>query len=93
MPADRLTQIEHVASDLLEGQRVHAIPKGEYYYAFEITNRQGARSMLPPVWIDPSASDEQLKDKLSAEFRRTFRPESDPDDLSVPGLQTEGKQR
>ncbi|MES1258518.1 MAG: hypothetical protein ABUS51_08805 [Acidobacteriota bacterium] len=67
------------------------ISRGEGYYAFDWTDAAGHRSILPRVWIAPHAGDGEIREKLSDEFRRDFYPDSDPDDLSIPGLQAESK--
>jgi hypothetical protein len=87
-----LTRLNRIASEILPGQRVEATARGEDYYVFEITGAQGSRSAFPPVWIDPNASDHQIKVKLSREFEQAIHPDGSPDDLSVPNLQTEANQ-
>jgi len=89
IPLERLNLI---ASDILPGRHVETTARGEDYYVFEAAVAQGLRSPFPPVWIDPHASDQQVKYKLSREFEQAFRPDSSPDDVSVPNLQTEANQ-
>jgi hypothetical protein len=84
-----LTRLNRIASEILPGQQIRTIARGEDYYVIEITGVQGSRSALPPIWIDPDANDRQVKDKLAREFERAFHPDSSPDDLTVPNLQTE----
>jgi hypothetical protein len=91
MPDDFLGRVRKIAAEVSESKAVEVSDKGEGYYAFEITDPEGAGSRLPPIWIAPGTSDQQIKDKLSREFHQAFHPESDRDDLSVPNLQTEGK--
>ncbi len=85
----RLTRLNRIASEILPGRQIETTARGEDYYVFEITGAQGTRSAFPPVWIDPNASDHEVQGKLSREFERAFQPDSSPDDLSVPNLQTE----
>jgi hypothetical protein len=87
-----LTRLNRIASEILTGKQIETIARGEDYYVFEIADAQGSRSAVPPVWIDPQANDHQVKDKLAREFERAFHPDSSPDDLSVPNLQTEANQ-
>ena len=89
MSDNSLTRLNRIASEILPGRQIETTARGEDYYVFEITGAQGSRSAFPPVWIDPNASDHQVKDKLSREFEQAFHPDSSPDDLSVPNLQTE----
>ena len=86
IPLERLNRI---ASEILPGRHVETTARGEDYYVFEAAVAQGLRSPFPPVWIDPNASDHEVQGKLSREFERAFQPDSSPDDLSVPNLQTE----
>jgi hypothetical protein len=92
MSDNPLTRLNRIASEILPGQQIETTARGEDYYVFEITGAQGSRSSLPPVWIDPRASDDQVKVKLSREFAQAFHPDSSPDDLSVPNLHTEANQ-
>jgi hypothetical protein len=92
MSDNSLTRLNRIASEILPGQQIETTARGEDYYVFEITGAQGSRSAFPPVWIDPNASDHQVKDKLSREFEQAIHPDSSPDDLSVPNLQTEANQ-
>jgi hypothetical protein len=89
MSDNSLTRLNRIASEILPGQQIEATARGEDYYVFVITGAQGLLSAFPQVWIDPNASDQQVKDKLSREFEQAFHPNSSPDDLSVPNLQTE----
>jgi len=92
MSDNPLARLNRIASEILPGQQIETTVRGEDYYVFEINGAQGSRSAFPPVWIDPNASDRQVKDKLSSEFDQAFHPDSSPDDLSVPNLQTEANQ-
>jgi hypothetical protein len=85
-------QVQRISSEILSGQEITVVAHGENYYAFAIVSAKGIRSTLPPVWVEPQASDLQVRTKLSREFRRAFDPDADPDDLSIPGLQNEGKE-
>jgi len=87
-----LTRLNRIASEILPGRQIETSSCGEDYYIFEIAGAEGFRSAFPPVWIDPHANDHEVKDKLSREFERAFHPDSSPDDLSVPSLQTEANQ-
>jgi hypothetical protein len=87
MTDNSLSRLQRIAADILPDQTVEIRPRGEDYYVFEIGG-----SVLAPIWIDTSASDHQISDKLSHDFERAFHPESSPDDLSVPDLQSETKQ-
>jgi hypothetical protein len=75
-----------ISAEILSGYRIGVAPKGEDYYAFEIVGQDGTASGLPPVWVDPHASDAEIRAKLTREFRLAFDPDSEPGDLSVPGL-------
>jgi hypothetical protein len=84
-----LDRLQDIASELLDDRKVRVISKGEGYYAFEADGG----TALPDVWIGASASDRQIREKLTGVFRESQRPESVPDDLAVPNLQTEGRTR
>jgi hypothetical protein len=86
-----LTRVETIAAGLLKGEKVHVDAKGEDYYAFSLVNDQGVASTIPPVWIDPRASDDEIRKKLGHEFQLAFNPDAEPGDLSVPNLRTEAK--
>ena len=84
---------KQLSGEILSGRNVIVTSEDEDYYGFELAGSPGApASNLPRVWIDPHSSDRQVKEKLSAEFRRAFDPNSEPDDLSIPGLRDEGRQ-
>jgi hypothetical protein len=85
-----LTRLDRITSEILPG-KIRTESRGENYYTFEVADAAGNRSALPPVWIDPAASDQQIRDKLKREFQQAFHPDSSPDDLSVPNLQSERK--
>jgi hypothetical protein len=89
MSDNPLTRLKRIASEILPGGQIETTARGENYYVFVITGAEGSRSALPPVWIDPKASDREVRDKLSREFEQNLHPESSPDDLSVPNLRTE----
>jgi hypothetical protein len=89
MPDNPLTRLNRIASEILPGRQIETTARGEDYYVFAITGTHGSRSAFPPVWIDPKASDQQVREKLSREFEQALHPDSSPDDLSVPNLQTE----
>jgi hypothetical protein len=92
MSEDPFAQVQRISSEILSGQEITVLANGEDYYAFAVVSAEGIRSTLPPVWVDPKASDQQVRTKLSREFRRAFDPDSEPGDLSIPGLQDEGKE-
>jgi hypothetical protein len=87
-----LTRLNRIAAEILPGRQIETTARGEDYYVFEISGAHGSRSALPRVWIDPDATDQQVKEKLAREFEGAFHPDSSPDDLSVPNLQTEANQ-
>jgi hypothetical protein len=80
------------STDTTEPNHIQTTARGEDNYIFEITSAQRSRSAFPPLWIDPKASDHQVTDKLSREFEQAFHPDSSPDDLAVPNVQTEANQ-
>ncbi len=84
-----LTRLDKITSEIFPGT-VRTEVRGEDYYVFEMTDARGTKSILPPIWIDPGASDQQIRDKLRLELEQAFHPESSPDDASVPNIQTEG---
>jgi len=86
-----LTRLKQIASDILPGQKIETSARGEGYYVFEVVDASGARSTLPPVWIDPEAGDRQIHEKLSRAFEQAYNPDSAPGDLSVPNIQVEEK--
>ena len=85
-----VSQLKTIASQLLPGEHVEVSPNGEDYYTIEVT-KDGRRSNFPPIWLPQSTSEQQIREKMSHAFRENTDPESAPDDLSVPNLQTEGK--
>ncbi|MDQ1472247.1 MAG: hypothetical protein QOJ99_3727 [Bryobacterales bacterium] len=90
MPDNLLTRLDQISSEVLPG-KIRTEARGENYYVFEMTDAAGTRSALPPIWIDPRGTDQQIRDKLRRELEQALHPESGPDDSSVPNLQTEGK--
>lgn len=93
MSDDLVTRLRKIASDILGREQVDVTSAGEDYYVFAALSPEGVTSRFPPVWIAPEASDRQIREKLSVEFLRDLNPDSAPDDLSVPNLRTEGRQR
>jgi len=93
MRDDTLTKVKRISSEILSGRTINVVANGDDYYAIEAVNADGLVSTWPPVWIDSKATEDQIRAKLSDEFRRASDPASDPDDLSVPGLHNEGKLR
>lgn len=93
MPDDTLTKVKRISSEILSGRNVNVGENGDDYYAIEAVNPDGALSTWPPVWIEPNSTEDQIRVKLSDGFRRAADPDSDPGDLSVPGLKNEGRQR
>jgi len=93
MPDDTLTKVKQISSEILSGRNVRVVANCEDYYAVEALNPDGALSTWPPLWVDPHSTEDQIRAKLSYEFRQASDPDSDPDDLSVPNLQTEGRQQ
>ena len=89
MADNPVTRLKRLAAEVLPAGHIEIKDHGEDYYIFTITNAGGARSTLPPIWIDTQASDHLILEKLAREFRRAFDPESSPDDATVPNLQTE----
>ena len=94
MTNDVVTRLTTMASRLLKDEAVEVSSNGEGYYTIAGTSPDGRTSNFPPIWISPSASDQQIMDKLSHEFAQNLNPDSaDPDDLSIPNLQNEGRQQ
>lgn len=90
MPDNLLSRLGRISSHVLPGTtRIEVL--GENYYTFEMIDTQGTRCVLPRIWIDPEAGDRQIGDKLTRMFKEALHPECDPDDASVPTLQTEGR--
>ena len=90
MPETLLNRLGRIAPEALGGQtRIEVL--GEDYYTFAITDAQGAKSVLPHIWIDPNTSDHQIQDKLRLALETALHPETLPDDSSVPDLRTEGR--
>ncbi len=87
MADEILSRVNRIASHALPGL-IRTNPQGEDYYSFELKN-EGTVSVLPHIWIDPDASDEQIGDKLKYVLQEALHPETMPDDLSVPNLQRE----
>jgi hypothetical protein len=92
MKDQTVNQLKTIASELLPGEEVAVIANGEDYYTVEVVMADGRKSNFPPVWLPQTASEQQIKAKLSHAFHEHLHPESDPDDLTVPNLQTEGLQ-
>jgi hypothetical protein len=93
MPEELLCRIERLAADAAGSGSVKVTANGEGYYAIERIAADGTRAAFPPVWIDPASGDGQIRDKLAREFAQALHPESAPDDVSVPNLETEGRLR
>jgi hypothetical protein len=89
MSDNPLTRLNRIASEILPGRQIETTARGQHYYVFEVTGPEKSKWAFPPIWIDPNASDQQVKSKLSREFQEAFHPDSSPGDLSVPNLQTE----
>lgn len=81
-------RLERIAAGILPGC-AHIEPLGDDYFTFEMTGDDGTKSALPHVWINPNASDNQLRDKLRRAYQEALHPETLPDDASVPDLRTE----
>ncbi len=92
MADEFLARVRKIAAEVLNAGNVETTARGEGYYAFSFDTGAG-RSSLPPVWIEPGASEAEIREKLERAFSQDFYPDSAPDDLSVPGLATEGKVR
>jgi len=92
MSKDAVTTIRSLAAELLPDEEVEVTANGEGYYTVAGTTRDGRRSNFQPIWIPSSATAQQIKDKLRHEFAENLNPDSaDPDDLSTPNLQNEGR--
>jgi hypothetical protein len=92
MPEDFLTRLQRISSHILPGHtRARAL--GENYYTLDVTNEPDIAMTLPRIWIDPTASDVQIGEKIQRTFREMLHPETSADDSSVPGLKNEGKRR
>jgi hypothetical protein len=44
---------------------------------------------LPPIWLNPDATDRHIREKLARTLEESPHPETMPDDASVPTLKTE----
>lgn len=64
---------------------------GENYYVFEMIDDRGAKTTLPPIWLEPGATDREIREKLARTLHQSLHPETIPDDASVPSLKTEGR--
>jgi len=93
MSDEMVTRINTIAAEMMRGEQVEVTANGENYYTVAGVGSDGRKSNFPPIWISPASSDQQIKDKLSLEFTQNLYPDSAPDDLSVPNLKNEGKQR
>jgi hypothetical protein len=91
MSQETFDTVKRVAAEILPDRQTRVSAEGEDYYSFEASDSQGMTSTLPRVWIAPGSSDNEIRNKLRHEFRLAFDPDSEPDDLSVPGLATEGR--
>jgi hypothetical protein len=93
MPEELLSRIERLAADAAGSGTVKVTANGEGYYTIEHIAAEGTRATFPPVWIDPASGDGKIREKLARAFAQALHPESAPDDVSVPGLQTQGRLR
>ena len=91
MRDDFLTRLRKISADVLPGT-IRPTMAAENYYIFEMTDSGGAKTTLPPIWLDPAATDRQIHDKLARTLEESLHPETIPDDASVPTLQTKGQQ-
>jgi hypothetical protein len=92
MSSEILNRIETIAAELLQGEDVEIADNGEGYYIVASTV-DGRKSNFPPVWLSPSSSEQQVRDKLTHHFAQNRNPDVSPDDLSAPNLQNAGRQR
>jgi hypothetical protein len=90
MHDDFLTRLRKISADVLPGTVRPTIAR-ENYYVFEMTDSDGVKTTLPPIWLDPAATDGQIHQKLAKTLEESLHPETMPDDASVPTLQTEGR--
>jgi hypothetical protein len=56
-------------------------------------DNQGARTTLPPIWLDPDATARQIREKPARTPEESLHPEIMPDDASVPTLENEGRRQ
>jgi hypothetical protein len=92
MPENFLTRLQRISADVLSCQ-TRAKALGENYYALDVMGEPSHAATLPRIWIDPTATDAQIGEKIRRTFREMLHPESSGDDASVPDLKTEGKRR
>lgn len=90
MHDDFLTRLRKISVDAFHGA-VRPTMAGENYYVFEMTDNQGTKTMLPPIWLSPEATDREIFEKLARIREEALHPETMPGDASVPTLKTEGK--
>jgi|HubBroStandDraft_1064217.scaffolds.fasta_scaffold683532_2 hypothetical protein len=90
MNDDFPSRVGKISADLLPGT-VRQRNAGENYYVFEMIDNQGANTILPPIWLNPDATDQQIREKLARTLEELLHPETMPDDASVPTLKTEGR--
>jgi hypothetical protein len=89
MDDDFLSRLGKISADVLPGA-VRQRNAGENYYVFEIDN-QGTKTTLPPIWLNPDATDRDIREKLARTLEESLHPETMPCDASVPTLKTEGR--
>jgi hypothetical protein len=92
MPHEIFDTVKRVTDEILPDRQTRVTAEGEDYYSFEVRDADGTKSTLPKVWIAPKTTEEEIRYKLRREFRLAFDPDSEPDDLSVPGLATGGQE-
>ena len=90
MNDDFLSRLRKISADTLPGA-VRQGNAGENYYVFEMIDNQGAKTTLPPIWLNPDATDRQIREKLARTLEESLHPETLPDDAAVPTLKTEGR--
>ncbi len=89
MNDDFLRRLRKISADVLPGA-VRQGNAGENYYVFETIDNQGAKTTLPPIWLNPDATDRQIREILARTLEESLYPETMPGDASVPTLKTEG---
>jgi hypothetical protein len=90
MNDDFPSRLRKISADILPGT-ARQENSGENYYVFEMMDSQSAKTSLPPIWLNPDATDRQIREKLARALEDSLHPETMPGDASVPSLKTEGR--
>jgi hypothetical protein len=88
MDEDFLNRLRKISADVVTVRQGNA---RENYYVFEMIDNRGSKTTLPPIWLEPAATDREIREKLARTREESLHPETIPDDASVPTLKTEGR--